>query len=116
MKTRANILMIYFLMFMSVLNVISCAKLFGPSDEEVIQAINNTGLFSGGSEKFSLKSPIEILERGSRTSDGSWPVTVRMTVTFTMPGQQESKPMVRTSIFYFHKSKDSSGKTTWIAK
>ena len=101
---------------MLVLHVIGCAKLFGPSDEEVIQAINNTGLFSGAVGKFSLKSPIEILERESRTSDGSWPVKVRMTVSFAMPGQQESKPMVRTSTFYFHKSKDSSGKTIWIAK
>lgn len=116
MKNRLTMVVLSLLLLAGVFSVSSCAKLFGPSDQEVVQAINNTGLFSGGVEKFSLKSPIQIVDRGSKNADDSWPVTVKMTLTFTPTGGKESKPMEKTSVFKLYKSKDSSGKITWTAK
>lgn len=116
MKNRLRMVVFSILLLTVVFNISGCSKLFGPSDEEVIQAINNTGLFSGGVEKFSLKSPIQIVDRGWRNGDGSWPVTVKMTVAYTLIGGKESPPKEKTSMFKFYKSKDSSGKITWIAK
>jgi len=98
-----------------VLNAAGCYQLFGPSDEEVIKAIYDTGFFSGGVEKYSLKSAIKIIEKGPRNSDGSWRIKIKATVTFTMTGGRETSPKERTSVFRIYKSKDSSGKTVWKA-
>jgi hypothetical protein len=99
-----------------MLTASGCSYFFRPSDEEVVKAITDTGLFSGGAEKFTLQSPIEILEKGIRNSDGSWPVKVKMTVSFAMADGREVKPMEKTSVFKLYKSKDNSGKTVWTAK
>jgi hypothetical protein len=103
------------LLIVLVVNVLGCSRISGPSDEEVIKAINDSGLFSGGVEKFTLKSPIVILEKGRRNSDGSWLVKVKMTFTYTMVDGHESKLMDREPVFRLSKSKDSSGKTVWKA-
>jgi hypothetical protein len=116
MKTRMKVIAVFLLTIMLVLSAGGCFKLFGPSDEEVVKAIIDTGLFSGGTEKFTLKSPIVIIEKGNRNSDGSWPVTVKMTVSFTMAAGREIEPMEKTSVFKLYKSKDNSGKTVWTAK
>ena len=85
-----------------------------PSDEEVLKAINNTGLFSGGVEKLLLKSPIEVMERGGRNSDGSWSTKVRIIYVSTAGGR-ESAPMEKMSMFRIYRSKNSSGATVWRA-
>jgi hypothetical protein len=96
-------------------NVGGCSRFSQPSDEEAIKVINDTGLFSGGVEKFSLKSPIVILEKKRRNSDGSWQVKIKATVTFTMAGGKETAPKERTLVFRLFKSKDGSGKIVWKA-
>lgn len=85
-----------------------------PTDEEVLKAINNSGLFTGGVEKFILKSPIEVVERGGRNSDGSWPAKVKITFISTAHGQG-SPPMEKTPVFRIYKSKNSAGMTVWKA-
>lgn len=115
MKGHAKVIVVYFLMIITALTTVSCVKLFGPTDEEAVQAITATGLFSGGVEKFTLKSPIVVLEKGGRNSDGSWPVKVKMTVSFTMADGREIKPLVKTSVFNLRKTKDKSGKSVWVA-
>jgi hypothetical protein len=108
---------IFFVLLLMVFafNIVGCSRFSAPSDEEVIKAINDTGLFSGGPEKFTLKSPIVILGKGDRGSDGSWPVTVKVTFTFKKPDGQESSPQEKTPLFRVIKQKDASGKTVWKA-
>ena len=115
MKNRIEDFFKISLLIILVFNVIGCSRVLGPSDEEAIKAINDIGIFAGGVEKFTLKSPMVILSRGSRNSDGSWPVTVKMTLTYTMADGHEREAKERTSTYRLYKSKDSSGKTVWKA-
>lgn len=96
-------------------NLQGCSMFSGPSDEEVIKAINDTGLFSGGVEKFTLKSPIVVVEKGMFSRDGAWPVKVKLVYTYTMAGGGETKPMERMQTFRIVKSTDSSGNIVWKA-
>lgn len=81
----------------------------------MIKAIDDAGFFSGGVENVSLKSPIVILDKGKRNSDGSWRVKIKATVTFTMAGGKETGPKERTLEFRIYQPKDASGKPFWKA-
>jgi len=115
MKTRRQVFAGLLLLIMLALNVSGCSRLFGPSDEEAIKAINDTGLFSGGVEKFTLKSPIVIVDKRMFSSDGAWPVTVKMTYTYTMAGGHEMKPTEKVQTFRIYKTRNSSGNIIWKA-
>jgi hypothetical protein len=92
--------------------VTGCTSLFGPSDEEVIKAINDSGILKDGG--FTVAAPIVVLEKGKQGKDGSWPVKIKLTLTLTMDTGQTST-RVTTPLFRIHKSKDSAGKTVWTA-
>ena len=119
MKNRIKIVSRWLLLGMFVFNVLGCSgaslsSVSAPSDEEVLKAVNNSGLFTGGAEKFILKAPIEVMERGNRNSDGSWPAKVKITYVSTADGRA-SQPMEKTAVFRIYKSKNSSGTTVWKA-
>lgn len=106
-----------FLMVLSVFLVLSltgCAK--GPTNEEALKAVEDTGLFAGGVEKFTLQSPMVIVDKGSRNKDGSWPVKVKFTATYKMTGGKETAPAEKTSTFNIYKKVDAAGKITWTAR
>jgi len=115
MKNGMKALSALLLLIMLALNVSGCSKLFGPSDEEVIKAINDTGLYSGGVERFTLVAPIVILDKGMFSRNGEWPVKVKFTYTYTMTGGHETKPTEKIQSFNISKSKDSSGNSVWKA-
>jgi hypothetical protein len=115
MKNRMKVFSALLMLSMAILSLGGCSKLFGPSDEEVIKSINDSGLFSGGVEKFTLKAPIVILEKGLFSRDGAWPVKVKLTYSYTMAGGRETEPKEKIQLFRISKSKDSSGKTVWKA-
>jgi len=115
MRQRFKVLYGSLLLIVLVMNVSGCSRLFGPSDEEIIKAINDIGLFSGGVEKFTLKSPMVVVEKGLFSREGAWPVKVRMTYTYTMAGGHETKPIEKVQSFRISKSKDSSGNRVWTA-
>jgi len=92
MKTRITVFPVLLLIIMLASNVLGCSRLVGPSDEEIIKAINEMELFSGGVEKFTIKAPIVILDKGMFSRDGAWPVKVKLTYTYTMAGGHETKP------------------------
>ena len=101
------------LLFAFAINGAACSRLFGPSDKEVIQAINDSGLVK--SESFTLTAPIEIVEKGAKGPDGSWPVTVKLTLNTKMINGS-TKQLVTTPTFRIYKTKDASGKTVWAAR
>jgi hypothetical protein len=99
-----------------VAGVGGCSRFFGPSDQEILKAIN-------ASEKlkqtiFTVSSPIVIVDKGKRNPDGSWPVRVKMKITYTRhkdtdtwPAEQEIDPT-----FKIYKMKDDKGNTIWKAE
>jgi len=115
MKNRIKMLSILLMTSVLVLNTLGCSKLFGPSDDEIIKAINDTGLFSGGVEKFTLKSPMVIVDKSMFSSNGAWTVQVKLIYTYMMAGGQETKPVEKIQAFRISKSKDSSGNMIWKA-
>jgi hypothetical protein len=87
-----------------------CSKLFGPSDAEVINAIDESGVLKG----VTLQSPIVILEKRSLKRD-VWAVKVNVVFTYETAKGQVSAPSNRTPTFYVSKAKDSTGHAVWKA-
>lgn len=100
------------LLIVVTFQVTGCNNLIGPSDEEVIKAINDSGILKDGG--FTVAAPIVVLEKGKQGKDGSWPVKIKLTLTL-MTGTGQTSTRVTTPLFRIHKSKDSAGKTVWTA-
>ncbi len=100
------------LMAVLTFTAMGCSRLFGPSDKDVIKAIQDGGFMKSGG--FTVTSPIEIIEKGKKAPDGSWPVKVKLNLSVTMTDGQ-IKPMVTTPTFKLIKVKDSTGKSVWKA-
>ena len=98
-----------------MLNVSGCSLLSGPSDEEVVKAVTDTGLFSGGEEKFTLKSPITVVDKALFRSNGAWQVKVKLHTAFMMSGGRETKPVEKIQSFMISKAADSAGNIVWKA-
>ncbi len=115
MKNSIKIFMTLF-MAMVVLNSAGCSKMFGPSDEDVLKAINDSGILKHPG--FTATTPVTVLEKGGKRADGAYPVKVKFMVSFTMvkDGVSTPKEMEVQPTFLILKSKDSTGKTVWTAK
>jgi len=113
---RYRVMVFSLLLSLSALlvNGAGCSSLFRPSDEEVIRAINDSGILK--SDNFTIISPLVIVERGSKNEDGSWTFRVKMTMTMTLPSGKISEPRVNEPYFRIYKAKDSSGKSVWKAR
>jgi hypothetical protein len=116
MKRKVTCYLIFLLITMSALNLTGCSKLVGPSDQDVIQAVNESGLFKGGFGGLTLTSPIVMLEKGKRTEEGYWPVKAKLQITYYLNKDQVSAPEEKIVVFHLYKEKDSSGQTVWKAK
>ncbi len=112
MKNKVAIYFVFLLLMVSAFNLSGCSKLFGPSDQEVINALNESGVF----KDLTLQSPIVILEKGGRDKDGSWPVTVKVIFTYVIKNDQISAPVEKTLVFKMLKSKDDTGHSVWKVK
>ncbi len=115
MKRSMNVLSIV-LALVFAFNAGGCSKLFGPSNEEALKAINDSGLLK--SSGFTVTSPVTVIEKGKKRQDGTWPVKVKMTVSFLsnkegVPAQRE---METTPTFLIYQAKDSSGHRVWSAR
>ncbi len=105
-------IILLFLLVAITFHMSACSRFFGPSDEEVIKAIDNSGILKSGG--FTVTVPPVVVEKGSRMKDGSWPVKVKVTLNMVLPNGQTATREI-TPIFNIHKSKDSGGKTVWTA-
>lgn len=115
MKSKVKYFSMILLVMLYAFSFSGCSKLFGPSDEEVIKAINESGYFTGGFGGLTLQPPIVILEKGSRDKSGAWPVKVKAKFTYFVSKEQISEPVEKTFIFNMHKAKDSTGHSVWKA-
>jgi hypothetical protein len=110
-KYGRNVILVLLVLALAF-NVMGCSRLIGPSDEEVIKAIEDSGLLKSGG--FTVTPPIVIVEKGKREQDGAWPVKVRLKLTVKMTNGQ-TKHMDTTSQLRIFKDKDLTGKTVWKA-
>lgn len=112
---RIEMLLGLLLLIVLVMGASGCYQLFGPSDEEVVKAITDMELFSGGVEKFTLRSPIVIVGKDMFSSNGAWTIKAKFTYTYMMTGGRETRPIEKVQTFILSKSKDSIGNTIWKA-
>ena len=105
-------LAVVFLLF-ALVNGVGCSRLSGPSDEEILKAVSDSKILKSGG--FTIIEPIVILEKGRWGTEGSWPVTLKLTMTMVKVDGQTST-IITTPKFRINKSKDSTGKTIWTAK
>ena len=103
---------VVFLLFALVLSGAGCSRFFGPSDAEILKAIDDSGLLKG--EGFTVTAPAVILEKGKKDANGVWPVKVKLKLTTTMINGQ-TKQLETTPIFKIFKVKDAQGKSIWKA-
>jgi len=113
MKQKRIAFALLFLLTMTM-NAIGCSYLSRPSDEEVIKAINDSGVLK--SESFTITSPLTIVERKSQNKDGSWTFRVKMTMTMLLPNGTVSEPKENITYFRIFKAKDASDKNIWKAR
>jgi hypothetical protein len=116
MKSTVKYISLFLLLMVYAFSFSGCSKAVGPSDEEVIKAVNESGLFTGGSGGLTLLPPIVVLEKGGRNKNGSWPVKVKVVFTYYAKKEQISAPMEKTLSFNMYKAKDNTGKTIWKAE
>lgn len=96
-----------------ILSSAGCSRFSQPSDAVVIKAIEDSGILKG--KTFTITSPLVHLDRGVQNKDGSWPVSVKMTMIIQMPDGKISEPKENTTMFRIFKSKDSAGHAVWKA-
>jgi hypothetical protein len=111
MRTKTIYYLAFLLLMVSAFSFSGCSKLSGPSDAEAIKAISENEFFA---HEVTLQPPVVVMDKGSRTKNGDWPVTVKVKFTFaTKDGV--SAPVEKTLVFNLRKAKDSAGKDTWKA-
>ncbi len=115
MKKTARFCFLLLLIIVASLNYAGCSKLLGPSDQEVIKAVGESGVFKGGFGGLTLQSPVTVLEKGSRKKDGAWPVKVKATFTAYISKDVISAPMERTLVFDLRKTRENAGDAVWTA-
>lgn len=112
MKNGIKIISLLLLLVVTF-QVTGCSSFFGPSDEEVIKAIEDAGFLKD--PYFTVAAPVVVLEKNKQEKDGSWLVKIKLTLTLKAENGQTST-RVTTPMYGIHKSKDSAGKSVWTAK
>ena len=113
MRGRATRIFTILFLTTMIFSMASCSKLSGPSDADVIKAIEDSGILRSGN--FTITSPLVIVKRGDQKKDGSWPVTVKMTMVIKMQDGKILEPRENTTTFRVFKSTDSRGSKVWKA-
>jgi hypothetical protein len=102
------------LTLVTVLIIASGCSLFSsPSDEEVLRALEDSGILKSGS--FSVVGTPVIVNKGSRGKDGFWPVSVKVTMIMQRPDGSNTEPKETTTTIRLKKVKDDAGKSSWKA-
>ena len=112
MKSGMKFIVAFYLLFALVLNGPGCWQLFGPSDEEILKAINDSDFIKSGG--FTVTAPVVILEKGKKDANGFLPVKVKLSLSIPMDNG-EAKKIEPTPIFKMMKAKDTQGKSIWKA-
>jgi hypothetical protein len=104
MNNNFKVKSVLLLIIIFSLNFYSCSNYSGPSDAEVKKIIEE----SIAANKSTLKSPIEILDKGKRKQKDSWYFMARTSYKHSIYGDT-----TRESMYYIYKVKDKTGKYIW---
>jgi len=115
MRNRAYGAFVLLMLIMSVFLWSGCTDNTQPSDEEIIKAIDDSGIMKRADGKFTVVPPVTIVQREQRNKDGAWPVKVKFTLTYKMADGQNSPPTETTTSFRIIRAKDNAGKSVWKA-
>jgi hypothetical protein len=114
MKQKTMTFSLLFLLAVMTIHSVGCSYVSRPSDEEVIKAIDDSGVLK--SESFTITSPLTVVERSSQNKDGSWTFRVKMIMTMRLSNGTVSEPKENSTYFRIFKAKDGSGKNVWKAR
>jgi hypothetical protein len=87
-----------------------------PSDEDIIKAIDDSGIMKREDGSFTVVPPVKVVEKGKRNKSGSWPVKVKFTLKYKMKDGRISPPTGTTTLFSIFEAKDNAGKSVWKAQ
>lgn len=87
-----------------------------PSDEEIIKAIDDSGVMKRADGSLTVVPPIKVVEKGKRSKNGSWPVKVKFALKYKMKDGRTTPPTETTSSFRIFEEKDNAGKFVWKAQ
>jgi len=86
------------------------------SDEEIIKAIDDSGVMKREDGSLTVIPPVKIAEKGKQNKDGSWPVKVKFILTYKMKNGKTTQPAETTTSFRIFTEKDNAGKTVLKAQ
>ena len=87
-----------------------------PSDEDIIKAIDESGIMKRADGSLTVIPPVKVVQKGKQDKGGSWPVKVKFTLTYKMKDGKDSKPRETTALFKIFRAKDNTGKDVWRAR
>jgi hypothetical protein len=93
-----------------------CTSNAQPSDEDIIKAIDDSGIMKRTDGSLTVVPPVIVAERGKQNKDGSWPVKITFTLTFKSKDGRNSPPTQTTTSFKVFRAKDNAGKKVWQAQ
>jgi hypothetical protein len=102
----------FLLFIVSLFSLSGCSKLSGPSDADVIKALNESGAF----KDLIMNAPIVVLKKNGPAKDGSWRVEVKIKFSYEIKDKQMSPVVEKMPVYYLVKSKDNAGHTMWKVK
>jgi hypothetical protein len=87
-----------------------------PSDEDIIKAIDDSGIMKREDGSLVVIPPVKIVERGKLNKNGAWPVKVKFTLKYKMKDGKTTPPTETTTTFRIFEVKDNAGKSVWKAQ
>jgi hypothetical protein len=87
-----------------------------PSDEDIIKAIDDSGIMKRADGSFTVVPPVTVVQKGKQNKDGSWPVQVKFTLTYKLKDGRTSPPTQTTTSFRILRAKNNEGKAVWQAQ
>jgi len=116
MRNRVNGIFAVLMLMLSASIWAGCTSNTQPSDEDIIKAIDDSGVMKRADGSITVVPPITIAQRGERNKDGSWPIKVKFTLTYKMGDGRTSAPTETTTSFRIVRAKDTAGKSVWKAQ
>jgi len=117
MRNRVTGILAVLTLLLSAFVLAGCSKAVSqPSDEEIIKAIDDSGIMKRTDGSLTVVPPVIVAERGKQNKDGSWPVKITFTLTFKSKDGRNSPPTQTTTSFKVFRAKDNAGKKVWQAQ
>jgi hypothetical protein len=109
MRSKALYYVALLLFIVSALSLSGCQRFSGPSDADVIKALNESGAF----KDLTMHAPIVVIKKEGPRKDGSWQVQVKIKISWEIKDKKMSPVVEKMPVYTLVKSKDNTGHTVW---